>query len=110
MVMSYFKFLDFDWSGLAYPVGCLAKGYHTRLLMVSLGPFLLIAGIGFVPLSRKCTPCNGVLAHRFVQFDGFLGELRISGSCFWVSLSSVLTGPGSLNPLGVSDRCDLFAC
>ena len=69
MVMSYFKFLDFDWSGLAFRVGCLAKGYHARLLVVSLGPFLLIAGIGLVPLGRKCTRYNGVLAHHFVQFD-----------------------------------------
>ena len=69
MVVSYFTFLDFDWSGLAYPVGCLSNGYHVRLLAISIAPFVIITGILLVVWGRRCTRCNGVLAHRFVQFD-----------------------------------------
>ena len=69
MVVSYFTFLDFDWSGLAYPVGCLSSGYHVRLLAISIAPFVIIAGIRLVVWGRRRIRCSGLLAHRFVRFD-----------------------------------------
>ena len=68
MVISYFTFLDFDWSGLAYPVGCLTKGYHARLLLISLAPIFIAAGIMLIGWGRKSMHCSR-MAHRFVQFE-----------------------------------------
>ena len=69
LVMSYFSFLDFDWSGLAYPVGCLTSGYHGRLLVVSLAPIVIIAGILLVAWGTRRKWCSGMNTHRFMQFD-----------------------------------------
>merc|ERR1712054_425592 len=34
-----------DWSEVAYPTGCLADGYVSRLLTVALFPFAVIIGV-----------------------------------------------------------------
>eukprot|EP00966_Prymnesium_polylepis_P179376 4152770-Prymnesium_polylepis.1 len=44
-VMSYFKFIEFDWSEAVYPTGCLVGGYTTRLVMTALTPLCVIISI-----------------------------------------------------------------
>ena len=100
MVISYFTFLDLDWSGLAYPVGCLTNGYSARLLIISLVPFIVTAGIMLVAWGRRFTRCQGMLVHRFVQFDktepqGHIIELSNSSPTDLAHLSQPRQTPGS---------------
>ena len=53
-VIGYFKFLGFDWTAFAYPVGCI-NGYENALLLItSLSPLTLVALVLLVVWTTEC--------------------------------------------------------
>ena len=53
-VIGYFKFLGFDWTAFAYPVGCINGYKNALLLLTSLSPLTVVAFVLLVVWATEC--------------------------------------------------------